>query len=158
MKTFISLVCFLLICGANLAIGAETRIGVIKNANGSVFVERNNALIPVKVGDKLYENDTIVTGRDGSMGLILRDNSVLSVGSNTRLIISKFVFEPAEKKLSMVARIKQGTLTYLTGVMAKLNPNAVRFETPMAVCGVRGTHFAIKVEESLPDAFRLTKN
>gem|GEM_PF-4304395 len=36
MKTFISLVCFLLICGANLAIGAEIRIGVIKNANGSV--------------------------------------------------------------------------------------------------------------------------
>jgi len=42
--------------------------------------------------------------------------------------------------------------------MAKLNPNAVRFETPMAVCGVRGTHFAIKVEESLPEAFRLTKS
>jgi hypothetical protein len=148
MKTFISLVCFLLICGANLAIGDEIRIGVIKNVNGPVSVERNNALIPLKVGDKLYENDTIVTGRDGSMGLILRDNSVLSVGSNTRLIISKFVFEPAEKKLSMVARIKQGTLTYLTGVMAKLNPNAVRFETPVAVCGVRGTHFAIKVDES----------
>jgi hypothetical protein len=148
MKTFISLVCFLLICGANLAIGAETRIGVVKNANGIVSVERNNVLIPMKVGDKLYENDTIVTGRGGSMGLILRDNSVLSVGSNTRLIISKYVFEPAEKKLSMVARIKQGTLTYLTGVMAKLNPNAVRFETPVAVCGIRGTHFAIKVDES----------
>jgi hypothetical protein len=148
MKTFISLVCFLLICGANLAVGAEIRIGVIKNANGAAFVERNNALLPLKVGDKLYENDTIVTGRGGSMGLILRDNSVLSVGSNTRLIISKYVFEPAEKKLSMVARIKQGTLTYLTGVMAKLNPNAVRFETPVAVCGVRGTHFAIKVDES----------
>ena len=148
MKTFISLVCFLLICGANLAIGDEIRIGVIKNVNGPVSVERNNALIPLNVGDKLYENDTIVTGRGGSMGLILRDNSVLSVGSNTRLIISKYVFEPAEKKLSMVARIKQGTLTYLTGVMAKLNPNAVRFETPVAVCGVRGTHFAIKVDES----------
>ena len=148
MKTFISLVCFLLICGASLAIGDEIRIGVIKNVNGPVSVERNNALIPLNVGDKLYENDTIVTGRGGSMGLILRDNSVLSVGSNTRLIISKYVFEPAEKKLSMVARIKQGTLTYLTGVMAKLNPNAVRFETPVAVCGVRGTHFAIKVDES----------
>jgi hypothetical protein len=50
-------------------------------------------------------------------------------------------------------------LTYLTGVMAKLNPKAVRFETPMAVCGVRGTHFAIKVEEGLlPQVFRLTKS
>jgi hypothetical protein len=93
------------------------------------------------------ENDVLVTGRIGSMGVILQDNSVMSIGSNTRLVISKFIFEPADEKLSFIAQIKKGTVVYLTGLIAKLNRSGVKFETHTAVCGIRGTHFAIKVDE-----------
>jgi hypothetical protein len=37
-------------------------------------------------------------------------------------------------------------MVYLTGLMAKLDSKSVRIETPNAVCGVRGTQFAIKVD------------
>ncbi|MFA5182280.1 MAG: FecR domain-containing protein [Syntrophales bacterium] len=119
----------------------------MKNVSGQAFIERNKVMVPAKVKDRLMANDILVTGQTGSMGLILQDNSVMSLGSNTRLVISKFMFEPADAKLSFVAQIKKGTVVYLTGLIAKLNHGGVRFETPAVVCGIRGTHFAIKVED-----------
>jgi len=146
MKISIITVCLLFICCIGMAAAAERKAGFVKNVNGQASIERNNAITPVKVKDELLESDILVTGSGGSMGVILQDNSVMSIGSNTRLVISKFAFEPADEKLSFVAQIKKGTVVYLTGLIAKLNRNAVRFETPTVACGVRGTHFAIKVE------------
>lgn len=147
MNIMITLLMILLIGMPGIASAADTRIGIVKNIRGSAFIERSYETIPVKVGERLFEKDIIVTKKDGSMGLILRDNSLLSIGPGSRVVLSEFRFEPAEKNLSFLTRIRKGTLTYLTGLMAKMNPNAVKFETPSAVCGVRGTHFAIKVDE-----------
>lgn len=130
----------------SMAVAEEPKAGFVKNVSGQAFVERNKVLMDAHVKDKLIENDILVTGRNGSMGVILQDNSVMSIGPNTRLIISKFVFEPENKKFSFIAQIKKGSLVYLTGLIAKLNHKGVRFETPTAVCGVRGTHFAINVD------------
>jgi hypothetical protein len=71
---------------------------------------------------------------------------VISSGPNTRLILSQFVFDPAEKKLSSTVQIMRGTLTYLSGLIAKHDSQAVKFVSPTAVCGLRGTHLAILVE------------
>jgi len=149
MRRLIMLVCLFLAWGSSLAMAAdaETRIGVVKNVKGTVAIERDRQSIPAKAGDKLFEKDRVITGAKSSVGLILRDNSVMSLGPNTRVVMSEYMFVPAERKLSMVARISRGTMTYLTGVMGKMKPEAVRIETPTAVCGVRGTHLAIKVED-----------
>ena len=124
----------------------ETKAGFVKNISGQVFIGRKQISIPAKAGDKLFENDFIITGSDGKIGIILQDNSVLGIGPNTQVNISKFVFEPANKKFAFTAQIKKGTLVYLAGLIAKLDNKSVRFESPTSVCGVRGTHLAIKVE------------
>ena len=137
--------CLVVFCCAFQAHAAERKAGIVRKAEGVVFVDRQGKLSPLKEGDTLYEKDTVVT-RAGSVGIVMKDDSVMSVGSNSRLTVSEFVFEPAEKKYSLVTRLKQGTMVYLTGLIAKLNRSAIRLETPTAVAGVRGTHVAIKVE------------
>jgi hypothetical protein len=132
---------------AGMGAAEEPRAGFVKTVSGQAFIERDKVTMPAHVKDKLMEKDTLITGRSGSMGIILQDNSVMSIGSNTRLVISKFLFEPADEKLSFVAQVKKGTVLYLTGLIAKLNHSGVRFETPTAACGIRGTHLAIKVED-----------
>ena len=139
---------FALFMTVGLAAAEEPKVGFVKNVSGKAFIERNRIQMPAKLKDALMVNDTLITGRQGSMGVIFQDDSVLSLGPNTRLVISKFKFEPAEKQLSLVARIKKGTLVYLTGLITKLSPGAAQFITPTAVCGARGTRFAIKVEDS----------
>ncbi len=137
---------------ANWAGAAGPQVGVVKTVKGEALIEREGKAFPAKTGDVLLEKDEIVTGRDGSMGLIMKDDSVLSIGSQSRLEFKAFAFEPAEQKLSAIYRFKRGTLVYLSGLIAKLRPEAVRFETRTAVCGVRGTYLAISEEgEDLKD-------
>ncbi len=147
MKFSLIPICLVFILVIGMAEANEPRAGFVKNVSGQAFIERNKVVTAAKVKDMLRENDILVTGNTGSMGVILQDNSVMSIGSNTRLVISKFAFEPANEKLSFIAQIKKGTVVYLTGLIAKLNHSGVRFETPAATCGIRGTHFAIKVED-----------
>jgi hypothetical protein len=146
MKSIIIIVCLSLIIYVGIASAEETKAGFVKNVSGQVFIGRKQISIPAKVGDKLFENDIISTGSDGKIGIIFQDNSVMGIGSNTQVNISKFAFEPTNKKFALFVQIKKGTLVYLAGLIAKLENKSVRFESPTAVCGLRGTHMAIKVE------------
>jgi hypothetical protein len=152
MRAFAIVVCLALICVMNAATASGQQIGVVKTVKGEAFLERDQKPIPAKIGDALLEKDEIFTGRDGAMGVIMKDDSVLSIGANSRLQFSDFAFDPAEKRLSMVNRLKRGTLVYLSGLIAKIKPEAVRFETKSATCGIRGTYLAIaEHDETLKD-------
>jgi hypothetical protein len=142
----IVMVCLSLLMHVCVASAEETKAGFVKNVSGHAFISRQKISVPAKIGDKLFVNDIIITGSDGEIGVIFQDNSVLGIGPNTRVNISKFAFEPAKKKFAFLLQIKRGTLVYFAGLIAKLENKSVKFESPNAVCGIRGTHLAIKVE------------
>jgi hypothetical protein len=146
MKKLILIVSMAVILWAGLLLAEETSIGFVKNVSGQAFIGRQQKLIPARVNEKLLLSDALVTGADGSIGVIMQDDSVLSLGPKSRVNLTQFSFAPAENKLSFIAKVKRGTMVYLTGLMAKLDSKSVRIETPNAVCGVRGTQFAIKVD------------
>ncbi len=129
------------------AFSAEETIGVVKNSTGKVFVTRVDQVLPAAAGMKLLAGDILNTGSDGSLGVILRDDSTLSLGPGTSLAIRNFLFSPSDGKLGMLIRISRGTMAYLSGLIGKLAPESVRFETPVASIGIRGTRFAMKVDE-----------
>ncbi|MGE5247772.1 MAG: FecR domain-containing protein, partial [Verrucomicrobiota bacterium] len=122
-------------------------IGVIRNCAGSANIVRGNEVIPAAEGLKLRTGDTLTTGADGSVGLILRDDSCLSIGPDSRMVLEKFLFSPAHGKLGLFARLVKGTMAYLSGMIGKLAPETVRIETPVASIGIRGTCFAVKAGE-----------
>jgi hypothetical protein len=146
MKKLIMIVSMAVILWAGLLLAEETSIGFVNNVSGQAFIGRQQKLIPAKVNEKLLLSDALVTGADGSIGVIMQDDSVLSLGPKSRVNLTQFSFAPAENKLSFIAKVKRGTMVYLTGLIAKLDNKSVRIETPNAVCGVRGTQFAIKVD------------
>jgi hypothetical protein len=126
--------------------GTET-IGVVKNSGGTATVTRGDQVLKAAPGTKLLAGDTLSTGPDGTLGIILRDNSVLSLGPGSRLAVQQFLFSPADGKMGMLTRVSKGTMAYISGLLGKLAPESVRFETPVASIGIRGTCFAVKVEE-----------
>ncbi len=125
-------------------------IGVVRSAQGTATIHRGEEVLPAVPGTKLAAGDTLVTGPDGSLGVILRDNSSLSLGPDSSLDIRQFLFAPAEGKLGLVARISRGTMAYISGLIGKLAPEKARFETPVASIGIRGTRFAVKTGGSAP--------
>ena len=123
---------------------APEAIGVVRVSAGPATVGREGQIFPAAVGTRLQVGDTLATGPGGSLGVILRDNSSLSLGPESSLVIRKFLFAPAEGKLGLLVRLSRGTLACLSGLIGKLAPEAVRFETPSATIGIRGTRFALK--------------
>jgi hypothetical protein len=145
----IFLATFLVMAQGNPVFAEET-IGVVRNAEGVVTVTRGEEVLPATQGTKLLAGDILGTGPDATLGIIFRDNSTLSLGPESRLVIDEFLFSPAEGKLGLLAHISRGTMAYLSGLIGKLAPESARFETPTASIGIRGTYFAVRVEE--PDA------
>ncbi len=126
---------------------ADETIGVVRNSSGPATIVRAGRAIPAAVGTKLHVGDTLATGAGGSLGVILRDNSTLSLGPSSSLDIRNFRFSPAEGNLALLVRISRGTMAYISGLIARLAPESALFETPVATIGTRGTRFAVSLDE-----------
>jgi len=129
---------------------SDAPAGSIKTTKGTASIIRQNQVIPAQIGDRIFMKDSLKTGPDGSLGMIFKDDTLLSIGPQSEIVISEFLFSPAEGKLSIVTKLLKGTAAYLTGIIAKLSPESVRFETPVANIGIRGTKFVVKIEDPHP--------
>ena len=108
-------------------------------------IVRGEQRLDATVRMPLYEKDIVKTGAKGSVGVILKDDTVLSLGPDSELLLAEFMFAPREGKLSLVARLLKGTATFISGIIAKLAPDNARLETPSATIGIRGTHVLVSV-------------
>lgn len=122
-------------------------VGQIKIAKGQVMVERKGQAMPGQVGMALEPADVLKTGSDGSVGITMRDNSLLSAGPNSILALERFEFDPTTSAGRFDSRLQRGTLAVVSGRIAKQSPQAMTLRTPSAVLGVRGTSFVVAVDE-----------
>jgi hypothetical protein len=101
--------------------------------------------MPVQVGMQLAAADVVRTGADGSVGITMRDNSLLSAGPNSVLSLDRFEFDPTTYQGRFDSGLQRGTLAVVSGRIAQQSPQAMTVRTPSAVLGVRGTDFVVSV-------------
>ena len=135
----------LLIVLSTSTIASET-IGIVKSISGDVYLTNTTYAIKAVPNMRLNQGDFIRTGPNSNVGLIFEDDTVVSLGSNSEMSIEKFLFDPATEKLAFVAKLLQGTFSFISGQIAKLAPDQVKIETPDATLGVRGTKFLVKID------------
>lgn len=126
---------------------AQAEIGQIKNVGGQVFLIRNNVQQPAKAGDVLEQGDVLTTGAYSNVGITFIDNSRFSAGPNSRIELKQFRFNSTTQEGEFVTDMQRGTLAIVSGQIAKRSPDAMKVKTPTTILGVRGTTFAVKVEE-----------
>ncbi len=140
--TFLLLLIGLCLYGQAMA----QEIGQIKKLKGIVYVERAGKSMTTAAGMKLLVADTVKTGPDGSVGITLTDNTLLSAGPGSTLILSQYAFNSTTHEGQFDTTVRRGTLSMVSGKLAKQSPKAVRVITPSAIIGVRGTEFFVNVE------------
>lgn len=145
MQRIFSFSIFFILIYAASAFAQGALAGSVKNLNGTVVVERQGATIPLEKGMKIYAKDLIRTGPDGSVGLILQDNTLFSLGPDTELALKEFIFVPDQNRFSLLAEMIKGTFVYISGVIGKLSPESIKLETPVGTIAIRGTRFAAKI-------------
>ena len=113
-------------------------IGKLSEIRGDVSVRRGNTVIKPKTEDEVQTQDVVTTGDKSRAKLLLKDDSLLSVGQNSTLEVTEFLLD--QNKRSGILSLRSGTMH--TKVEKFLEPNS-KFEvrTPTAVAGARGTEW-----------------
>jgi hypothetical protein len=129
------------------AAASAADIGQIKIAKGQVAIERLGKTIPATVGARLQTSDIIKTGADGSVGITMDDDSLLSAGPNSALSLDQYAFDATTSQGRLDTSLNKGTLAVISGRIAKQSPDAMTVRTPTAILGVRGTEFVVSANE-----------
>src|ERR1017187_7372976 len=88
-----------------IALPGWADVGQIKVAKGQVSVDRMGKSLPAQVGMLLEPADVVKTGADGSVGITMRDNSLLSAGPNSILSLDRFELDPTTSQGRLDARL-----------------------------------------------------
>ena len=126
---------------------AAADIGQVKIAKGQVTIERQGKAMPAVVGARLQVADVVKTGADGSVGITMDDDSLLSAGPNSALSLDNYAFDTTTNQGRLDTSLNKGTLSVISGRIAKQTPDAMTVRTPNAILGVRGTEFVVSAND-----------
>ena len=116
--------------------GADTRIGsaaIIKNDVSGVLGPNQR---PIKSGDGVFQDETVATGKDSNAQLLFIDETTLSIGAESKVVLDKVVFDPEKKTGEVTLRTVSGAFRFVTGSAPK---QGYTIKTPAGTIGVRGT-------------------
>lgn len=125
--------------------GAAESAGIVKSVRGVAHVHRGAAVIPLSIGSTLEPSDRVVTQADASVGITLKDDTLLALGPNSNVTLETFAFNATTHDGNLGVKIVSGTLRMATGLIARQSPANVKVVTPNAAIGVRGTDFIVEV-------------
>ena len=134
-----------LLAGTGWAQAQQDQVALVKVVDGKAFALRADQRSELDVGSPIFVEDVVET-EAGTVGLTFKDGSRISIGPNSRVQFTEFDFTPTEGRLAFIIDFFRGTLLYVSGVIAKLSPEAVKVRTPVATVAVRGTRFLAEVE------------
>ena len=97
----------------------------------------------VKLQDDLYHNELIETFEDSATEILFLDESTLSLGPNSSIVLDEFVYDPDPSNSSFVVTITEGALRFTSGVLPS---DAYKIHTPVATIGIRGTIIDLVVD------------
>ncbi len=123
-------------------------IGNVEDLSGSVFAVRvDGTRIELNVGDPVFQGDILESGPDGSIGVILADETTFSMGEEGRMVLDEMIYDPGTQEGTVAISVLEGVFTFVSGQVAKTDPDAMTLDTPVATIGIRGTQVGINLGE-----------
>ncbi|HEY6979624.1 FecR family protein [Reyranella sp.] len=126
-------------------LAANARVGVTSATDGDPLgkppAEAERVL---RIGIDVQANELITTGAADRAHLVFLDGTSLTVGPDARVVIDKFVFDPATKTGDLAVTASKGVLRLVGGKISKKEPIVVT--TPSSTIGVRGGITLIDVD------------
>ncbi len=114
---------------------------------GAVELTREGAVGKVVgSGESIFLKDEIKTDEKGSLQILLLDETTFTIGSNSILVIDKFVYDPATDAGQVNARVVKGTFRFISGKIAHKKPDDMQVALPAGTIGIRGTMVMGKVD------------
>lgn len=131
---------------------AEAGIGQIERLRGTASVElAGGGSRILAVSDAVEEGQVVHTGPDSEAVVRFADNALMIVRPSTQVRITTYRYRENEEGNTSLIRLVRGGMRFITGLTGKRNRENVRFDTPVATIGIRGTDFDTVYREEKTD-------
>jgi peptidylprolyl isomerase len=97
----------------------------------------------VQTGDGLVANETVITKNKSAVDIRLADQSSLTIGENSELILDDLVYARDQNKVTGAFRMMSGAIRFASAGV----PMDFLIKTPTATIGIRGTQFDVLVQD-----------
>ena len=102
-----------------------------------------------ETGRRVQVGDPLTTGANGYIYLKTIDNGFLILRPNSSARIAAYRVDPAQAGNNQIKiELHYGVARHISGEAAKSAPQNFRFNTPLAVIGVRGTDFTVYTSQN----------
>ncbi len=125
-----------LACAAAPEFALADKIGVASSVKNQVQRVSPAPAQQISAGSELIANEHIRTGEASSAQLLFLDETSVSLGAQSDLVLDRFVYNPNRGSGNVVLSTARGALRFVTGAQ---NPTNYTIKTPVATIGVRGT-------------------
>ena len=138
VRTFVAVAAMVCAVSAASVVQAQEAVGVNAAIRNSVTTQPSGqgALRPATLRGQVRIGDVFVSGAQSQLQVLLRDQSIFTIGSNARVTIDRFVIDTDRGAGGASASVARGAFRFVSG-RSGARAGAVR--TPVASIGVRGT-------------------
>jgi hypothetical protein len=119
-----------------LSSAATAQIGNASSVVPSARYARGTVVQDLAVNDPLEQNDRIRTAANGSTQVRFRDDTLLTVGPNSEVVLDRFIYDGSRARTATI-EVVRGAMRFVSGDNAERRAYEIR--TPVATIGVRGT-------------------
>jgi len=121
-------------CGAVGMARAES-VGKAASVIPAADFTRGTVVRTLTINEALEQDDRIRTARGGSIQVRFLDDTLLTIGPDSEILLDKFVFDGSTAK-SLSIEVVRGAMRFVSGTS---DHTAYEIKTPVATIGVRGT-------------------
>lgn len=125
---------------------AQEDVGIVVALKGRAEIERENRKIEAALKGSILLKDTVQTKAASRAKMLFRDDSILTLGENSSVVIKDYLYAEGRNKGKTIFNLMDGKLRSLVG------NNEFEVHTPTVVVAARGTYFITwtEVEDGVP--------
>lgn len=129
--------------------GARNSIGLFTSVQGQALVIHADESEPIAIRSQngVLSEDIIETQQGSRAKAWLQDDTLLSVGEESRVELSEHSYDPVRDRRSTVIRLTRGRVRALIGRPLADDRSKFEVHTATALVAARGTYFIVWLEE-----------
>ncbi len=117
-------------------------IGQLVALEGKAFYNSDKQPIEMKLNDPVYLNTIVETGPGSKALIMFIDNTQITLGENSEMLIDEFVFDPYDPEENKGSfEMTKGPFLWVSGLIGKKKEPDVNIKTKVGSIGIRGTQF-----------------
>jgi hypothetical protein len=122
--------------------GSQPAIGVAAVVVNRVKGTIENRTIDINPNNRVFQQEIIETGSNSTTQFLFLDETILTIGPESKVILDEMVFDPNVTTGKVVMNAVKGLFTFVSG---SLPSESYEINTPTVSIAVRGTKFDLFV-------------